>query len=115
MKKPDKTENKKFLYSIGEVASMFNLKESTLRYWEKEFTQLKPQKYSGERKYTQQDIETVRKIHYLLKVKKLTIKGAKAEMKRRHSNILKNYYLYEELQAIKKKLLWLKKIIEENA
>ncbi len=113
--KPDNSENKKFLYTIGEVASMIGVNESTLRYWEKEFTQLKPKKYSGERKYTEQDIETVRKIYYLLKVKKLTIKGAKTEMKKRRSDILKNYNLYEELQAIKKKLLWLKKIIEENA
>jgi len=112
--KQDKQENKKFFYSISKVASIIGVNESTLRYWEKEFTQLKPKKYSKERKYTEQDIEIIKKIYYLLKIKKLTIKGAKAEMKKRRSDLLKDYRLYEELQLLKKKLLWLKNFIEEN-
>jgi len=106
---------KKHFYSISEVALMFGLKESTLRYWEKEFPQLSPKRFSGERKYSQKDIEVIEKIYYLLRTKKLTVKGAKEEMKKRRSTSLVDYKLYEELQTIKKKLVWLKKILKENA
>ena len=51
----------KQFYSIGEVAEMFDINETTLRYWEKEFSQISPKKTGGKmRRYTQDDIEQVR-------------------------------------------------------
>ena len=71
----------KLYYSISEVSQMFGITNSQLRHWEKEFSQIHPQKNrNGERMYTAQDIETVRKIFLLLKDKGFTIEGAKKSL-----------------------------------
>ncbi len=65
-------------YSIGEVASKFNVKPSLIRFWEQEFKILNPKKNSrGNRKFTKSDIEIINKIYFLLKEKGYTIQGAK--------------------------------------
>ena len=57
-------ELEKPYYTINEVAAMFNVNASLLRYWEKEFTQIKPYKNKkGDRRFTRQDIETIRTIY----------------------------------------------------
>ena len=69
-------------YSIGEVAKAFEVNTSLLRYWEKEFKQIQPQKKSsGIRKYTPTDIENIQLIHHLLKEKGMTLEGAKNHLK----------------------------------
>ena len=74
-----KTEKKlKLYYSITEVAKMFGVNESLLRYWEKEFPFLSPKKAGGNiRQYTQADIENVRLVYHLVKEKGMTLAGAK--------------------------------------
>ena len=66
------SENKdlKLYYSISEVAKMFNVSETLLRFWEKQFPQIKPRK-SGRniRQYSRDDIEQVRLIYNLVKVR----------------------------------------------
>ena len=75
----------KLYYSISEVSQMFGITNSQLRHWEKEFSQIHPQKNrNGERMYTAQDIETVRKIYLLLKDKGFTIEGAKKSLEQEH-------------------------------
>ena len=72
-------KNLKMYYSIREVAEMFGLNESTLRYWEKEFPFLKP-KTSGPakvRQYQEKDIEQIRLIHNLVKVRGFKLAAAK--------------------------------------
>ena len=65
-------------YSIGEVASKFNVNPSLIRFWEQEFKILNPKKNSrGNRKFTNKDIEAINKIYFLLKEKGYTIQGAK--------------------------------------
>ena len=65
-------------YSIGEVASKFNVNPSLIRFWEQEFKILNPKKNSrGNRKFTLKDIEAINKIYFLLKEKGYTIQGAK--------------------------------------
>ena len=60
----------KLYYSISEVAQMFDVNESLLRFWEKEFPQLSPKKGSrGVRQYRKEDIETVKLIYHLVKEK----------------------------------------------
>ena len=69
----------KLYYSIKEVAEMFDLNESTLRYWETEFPFLKP-KTSGAskvRQYQEKDIEQIRLIHNLVKVRGFKLAAAK--------------------------------------
>jgi DNA-binding transcriptional MerR regulator len=64
--------------SIGEVAKLFNVSTSLLRYWEREFSQLKPKKSKqGIRKYSQADISKLRLIYDLVKKQGYTIRGAK--------------------------------------
>ena len=68
-------------YSIREVADMLNVNTSVLRFWEKEFPQLNPRKgHNGRRQYSDNDIERLRIIHYLLKVRKFTLAGAREKL-----------------------------------
>lgn len=69
---------KKLYYKIGEVASIFNVNTSLIRYWEQEFDFLKPKKsQKGTRYFTRKDIDNFEIIHHLVKGKGLTIQGAK--------------------------------------
>jgi len=69
---------KKLYYSISEVSKLTGLEQYILRYWETEFPQLKPQKNrSGNRIYTNKDIDLIIRIKKLLRDKKYTITGAK--------------------------------------
>ena len=72
--------------SIGEVAKILGLKSKkglslpthTIRFWEKEFKQIKPKILSGKRRYyNKKNIELLKKIHFLLKDQGMTINGAK--------------------------------------
>ena len=78
---PDKPQIKKLYYSISEVSKITGLKQYVLRYWETEFSQLKPPKNrAGNRTYRQKDIDVVHKIKELLYKKKFTIVGARKQM-----------------------------------
>ncbi len=69
-------------YSIGEVAEMLGVNTSMLRFWETEFKELRPVKNKrGTRSYTQQDIDLLRRIHYLTKECGLTLDGARQQLK----------------------------------
>ncbi|MFN8863058.1 MAG: MerR family transcriptional regulator, partial [Flavobacteriales bacterium] len=71
-------------YSIGEVADMFEVNSSLIRFWEKEFPQLQPRKNNrGNRVYNKKDIELFRKIHHLVKEKGYTLEGAKNALRKR--------------------------------
>jgi DNA-binding transcriptional MerR regulator len=71
-------EIEKLYFSIGEVADMFEVNASLIRFWEKEFPQLHPKKNGrGNRVYSKKDIELFRKIHHLVKEKGFTLEGAK--------------------------------------
>jgi hypothetical protein len=75
-------EVEKKLYRIAEVMKMTGLPASTIRYWVKEFKQLKPEKNAkGTIYYTHQDLQTIAQIKHLLKDQGLTIEGAKQYLK----------------------------------
>ena len=68
----------KLYYSIGEIAEIFGVNTSLIRYWEKEFKNLKPNKNrNGIRKYTTKDIAEFNKIYELVKERGFTIEGAR--------------------------------------
>lgn len=68
----------KLYYSIGEVSDIVGHEPHVLRYWEQEFEVLSPRKNrAGRRVYTEKDVETVKRIRYLLKDEKYTIAGAR--------------------------------------
>jgi DNA-binding transcriptional MerR regulator len=72
----------KFYYTIGEVCNLLNMKAHVLRYWEKEFSQLKPKKQLGRnRRYSPDDIELLKKIKHMLYEQRLTIEGARKKLK----------------------------------
>jgi len=81
-------EELKKWFSITEISEMLNIPSTVLRYWETEFPELKPRKNrNGKRMYNHEDIELLKKLHYLLKVKKYTIKGAKDALENQKNEI----------------------------
>ena len=91
-------------YSIGEVASKFNVNPSLIRFWEQEFKLLNPKKNSrGNRKFTNTDIENINKIYFLLKEKGYTIQGAKDYI--RNEKTSKKLDIVSKLKQIKDKLI----------
>ena len=115
------------LKTIGEVAKELNLieletgkaKTYILRFWEKEFPQLKPKlRARGRRYYTEENIKFLKKIHYLLKDKGMTIKGAKKIIENNINDIEVDDFERKDISTNnlldkKEKLIRIKKIITE--
>ena len=96
----------KLFYSISEVADMFNVNQSNLRFWEKEFKQLKPRRNDkGTRFYTPDDIQVIKQIIYLVSEQKLTLDGAKRKLSQKKDVIAKQQEVVERLKAIRKELI----------
>lgn len=95
-------------YRISEVAEILGLPASTLRFWESQFTVIKPKRSkTGIRLYTSSDIETIRIIHYLVKEKGLKLDAAQEEIRRNRHGVSRRYeavarlrYIRDRLQAI---------------
>jgi len=82
-----KSSSDKLYYSISEVSRITGLQPYVLRYWEKEFSVLKPKKNrSGNRTYTEKDIELVNRIKHLRSKEKLTIAGARTKLMMKRSS-----------------------------
>lgn len=95
-------EIEKLYYSIGEVAEMFNVAPSLIRFWETEFDIIQPRKNrKGNRQFTKEDIANVRLIYHLVKEKGFTLQGAK-EMIRQDAMAVRNKMeVIESLRAIR--------------
>ena len=82
----------KIYYTISEVSEMLNLEPHVLRYWETEFSELKPQKNrAGNRVYKGKDIKLVKLIKYLLYDEMFTIEGARKKIKNMKKVDLESY------------------------
>lgn len=102
-------EIEKVYYTIGEVAKMFNVKPSLIRFWEKEFSIIKPQKNKkGNRLFTQGDIDKFNMIYHLVKVKGYTLVGAKVKLLENKDELEENMKIVHSLEKIKGFLLELK-------
>lgn len=100
----------KVFYTIGEVAEMFSVNTSLIRFWEREFEMLKPQKNKkGNRLFTKDDIEQVKLIYHLVRERGMTIKGARQKLKDNREETVKNHELVERLLTIRQMLTDLKK------
>ena len=98
----------KLYYPIGEVADMFRVNQSLLRYWEAEFDILKPKKNGkGDRFFRAQDIKHLQLIHDLLRRRKFTIEGAKTFIKNNKQHD-EQFDMIRTLEKIKSFLLELK-------
>ena len=96
-------EIEKLYYSIGEVAEIFTVAPSLIRFWESEFDLIKPKKNrKGNRQFTREDIDSVRTIYHLVKEKGFTLQGAK-EMLRNDTQAVKDKMeMIDSLRSVKK-------------
>jgi DNA-binding transcriptional MerR regulator len=103
----------KMYYSIAEVAEMLQVNQPALRYWEKEFKQLRPQRNGkGTRFYTEKDIQIIKQIIFLVNEQKLTLSGAKRKMGQRKDIVAKQQELVERLKTIRKELSEISKALD---
>ena len=101
-------EIEKSYYSIGEVAEMFNVSDSLIRFWEKEFDEFSPSKTpGGTRKYSKKDIEIFKLIYSLVKEQGHTLDGAKEKLKHQ-PKITEKQELISKLKSVKDFLIELK-------
>lgn len=99
----------KLYYSIGEVAKMFNVNTSLIRFWEKEFDIIKPKKNKkGNRFFTKQDIDNLHIIYHLVKEKGMTLSGVKKKLKENKEDAVNNFEVIKSLNQIKTLLLEIK-------
>jgi DNA-binding transcriptional MerR regulator len=100
------TKVEKLYYTIGEVAAMFNVNTSLIRFWEKEFDIIKPKKNKkGNRLFTRQDIDNFHIIFHLVKEKGMTLKGAKKKIKENKDDAEHNFEIIKSLETIKDMLI----------
>ena len=102
-------KNLKTYYSIEEVANMFDVNKSTLRYWQKEFPQRKPKTSdSGVRMYNDKDIETLKVIYNLVKVRGFKLAAARKMLQSNREGADKNAEVLERLIQVRDELKALK-------
>lgn len=92
-------------YSIGEVARMFEVSTSLIRYWEGEFPSLRPSKNSkGERRFTPDNILMIERIYHLVKERGFTLEGARQELKTEMARQRTKEELTKRLLGLKEKM-----------
>tara|TARA_B100001142_G_scaffold229798_1_gene227941 strand:+ start:4551 stop:4886 length:336 start_codon:yes stop_codon:yes gene_type:complete len=92
----------KLFYKISEVAKMFDVNISTVRYWEKEFEILKPKKNKkGNRLFTPKDLTNLKIIHHLLKERGFTLAGARKKLKENKKDTIDNIEIVTHLKDIR--------------
>lgn len=102
----------KLYYSIGEVASMFEVNNSLIRFWEQEFTIIKPKKNKkGNRYFTEKDIENFKIIFHLVKERGYTLDGAKKKLRENKEDTIKNVEIVSQLQEIRAQLVAIREVL----
>lgn len=102
-------EIEKLYYSIGEVAEMFNVAPSLIRFWESEFDIIKPKKNrKGNRQFTREDIDNVRTIYHLVKEKGFTLQGAKEMLRNDAQAVRDKMEMLDSLKKVRKFLVELR-------
>lgn len=103
------SEVEKLYYTIGEVARMFEVNTSLIRFWEKEFEIIQPKKNKkGNRLFTKSDVGNLRVIYHLVKERGYTLQGAKDKLKDNKEDISDNVEVITKLENLKSFLLELK-------
>ncbi len=105
-------QTEKLFYKISEVANMFNVNISAIRFWEQEFDILKPKKNKkGNRLFTLKDIKNIEIIYHLLKERGYTVEGAKKKLKDNKTNTINNIQIITYLKDIRSFLVKLREEI----
>ncbi len=96
----------KLFYSIGEVAEMFNVNTSLIRFWEKSFSIIRPKKNKkGNRLFTNADIRNFRLIYHLVKEQRLTLEGARKKLAEQRETTERNLEAIESLKRVRQMLV----------
>ncbi|GAA4450589.1 MerR family transcriptional regulator [Rurimicrobium arvi] len=101
-------------YAIGEIAKMFKVRTSHIRFWTIQFALKMRTNRKGDRLYTPENIEQLKLIHHLVKIQGFTIAGAKAKMKElKNTNLeeLQKSNIINTLKALRETLLQLRRQI----
>jgi len=99
-------------YKIKDVAELIGVPQSTLRYWEKEFPECSPRRSATNiRYYTPADIETLRIIHFLLKVRGLKLDAAKEQLRVNRHNVSRRMEVIDRLGQVREELVNLRKAL----
>ena len=99
----------KIYYTIGEVAEIFKVNTSLIRFWENEFEIIKPHKNKkGNRLFTPKDIENFHLIYHLVKEKGMTLKGAEKKINENKEDVINSFEVVKKLQEIKTLLIDIK-------
>ena len=97
-----KTNIEKLFYSIGEVAQMYGVNVSLIRFWENEFDILKPKKNKkGNRMFTKTDLGNLEVIYHLVKERGFTLDGAKKKLKENKKDTIDNISIIKNLKEIR--------------
>ncbi|MDR1407437.1 MAG: MerR family transcriptional regulator [Tannerella sp.] len=103
---PKEDKDVKLYYSIKEVAQLFGVNESTLRFWETKFSEISPRKTpNGARYYTEEDIDNVRLIHHLVKERGLTLAGARRKLDENREVTVNHESIIHRLKKLQAELL----------
>lgn len=103
----------KHFYSIAEVSEMFNLPASLLRYWEKEFPTIHPRKSGNNvRMYTKEDIEEIRLVNDLVKVRNMKLASARELIQRNRDGARNSSDLMSRLSGVRQQLLDIKQELD---
>lgn len=106
-------KNLKLYYSIKEVAAMLNVPESMLRFWEKEIPMLRPKTTGNNvRQYTQADIENVKAVYNLVKVRGFKLSAARKMLRENRQAVDGNARVMESLIKVRDELKLLKKLLD---
>jgi DNA-binding transcriptional MerR regulator len=96
-------------YSMGEIAQAFDVNQSLIRFWDKEFDILKPKKNAkGNRMFTPEDVKNLQLIYHLVKERGFTLEGAKVHLKEGQKKTLDKFEIIRKLEAVKAQLLSIK-------
>ncbi len=108
-------ESKKLYYTMGEVSEMFCVAPSLIRYWEKHFSVIKPERNSkGNRVFTPADIENFKIIYHLVKERGMTLDGAQRTMRQNRKGFARDAELLERLQRVRSLLLEVREELKEE-
>lgn len=101
-----KPKIEKHFYTIGEVADMFGVNTSLIRFWENEFDNIKPHKNKkGNRLFTLDAIEEIQLVYHLVKERGMTLKGAQQKIKENKEDVVQEHQIVKKLESIRELLL----------
>lgn len=102
-------------YSISEVADMFKVNQSHLRFLERQFPQLSPKRSAkGTRFYTKDDIQVIRQIFFLVNDQGMTLEGARKKLGEKKDQVAKQLEIAERLRRVKKELQGIARFLMEE-